>query len=122
MTANATLKLSLRARRTNLGDDRSAYPKSGFAMAIPIVLMELMRTQLCTIVQHHSHVLMTNSLARTDVASTKDGLAITITIVATARMKENSVTLNTKHARRKSSLVRTSNASGINTDAVRLKL
>lgn len=118
MIVNVTQKLNLHAKRTKRGEDHNVFPRNGFAMVILIALMEQTRTQHYTTVQHLSLVLMINSLAKTAVASTKDGLAITTTIVVMDRMKESSVTLNTRPARPKSLLVKTSNVSEINIDAM----
>ena len=118
MTENAMLRLNSHVKRTNRGDDHSAFRRNGFAMVILIVLMVLMRMSPCITAQPLSHARMINSPARTDVASTKDGLAIMTTIVVTVLMKENSVTLNTKRARLRNLLVRTSNVFELNTDAV----
>lgn len=119
MTENATLKLNSLARRTNPGDDLSVYPKSGSVMAIRIALMVRMRIQHSTIVQRLSLVPMISLPARTDVASTKGGLATTTTIAVMDQMKGSSVTLSTKRVRLRNLLARTSNASEINIDAVR---
>lgn len=122
MIASATQKPSSLAKRTKLGEDHNAFPRNGFATAILIALTELMKTQRCITVQHLNPARMISLLTRTAVASTKDGLVIMTMIVAMDLTKENSVTLNTRLARRKSSLARTSNASGINIDAVRQEI
>lgn len=119
MTENATLKLNSPARRTNLGDDRNVFLRNGCVMAIRIVLMVLTRTRHFITAQHRNHALMINSLAKTDVVSIKDGLVIMIMTAVMDRMKESSATLNTRPARLRSSLARTSNVSEINIDAVR---
>lgn len=77
-----------------------------------------MKTRLYTTAQRLSLVLTINLHARTDAALTKDGLAIMTTIAEMDRMKENSAMRNTRRARLKSSLARTSNVFAINTDAV----
>jgi len=118
MTANVTLRQNSHAKKINPGADRNAFLKSGFAMAIPIVLMEQMKIQHCTIAQHLSLARRISFHVRTDGASTRAGLAIMTMIAAMALMKENSATLNTKHAHRKSLHVKTSNVFVISTDAV----
>lgn len=118
MTESATPRPSSRAKKTNPGDDLSVFQRNGFATEIPTALMALTRTQHFTTAQHRNLVPTINSLARMDGALTKDGLAIMTTIVATGRMKESSAMRSTRRVRLRSSLVRTSSASEINTDAV----
>lgn len=118
MIESATQRQNLPAKRTKPGEDRNAFPRNGFAMAIPTALMALMRTQRFTIVQHRSLARTISSLARMAVASTRDGRAIMTTIVGMDLMKESSATLNIRLARRKSLRARTSSVLEINTDAV----
>lgn len=108
------LKQSLHASRTKRGDDHNVFQRNGFVMAILTVLMVLMRIPQFIIVLLPHRVPMISLHARMDVASTRDGLAITITIVATVQMKENSAIHNTKHAHLKSLHVKTSNVSELN--------
>lgn len=115
MTENVTMKLSSLVKRIKHGADHNVFQRNGFAMAILIVLMELMRTSLYIIVQHLSLAVKINSLVKMGVVLTKAGSVITIMIVAMDQMKESSVTLNTKHAHHKSLLVRISSASETNT-------
>jgi hypothetical protein len=118
---SATLKLNSHAKKTSLGDVLNVFRRSGFAMVILIVLMVLTRTQHFITVQHHSLVPTINSLVKTAVASTKVGLVITTMIAATDRMKESSVMHSTRRVRLRNLLARTSSASEINTDAVRVE-
>lgn len=87
-------------------------------MAILTVSTVPMRIQRCITVPLLSHVQTINSRVKMAVASTRAGHVITITIAAMARTKENSAIHNTRHARRKSSRVRTSNASERSIDAM----
>jgi hypothetical protein len=118
MTESAIQRPSSRARRTSSGADRSAFPRSGCAMAIPIALTVPTRTRRCTAVQRHNRARTISSHATTDGASTRAGCAITTTTAAMARMRANSAMPNTKRARHKSSRARTLSASEISIDVV----
>lgn len=119
MIANVMQKLNLLARKTNLGEGLSASPRNGCVMVILIASTVLMKIPLCTIVQPLSLAPKINFPVKTVVALIRDGLVIMTTIVEMAQTKESSATHNIKHVRLKSLLARTSNASEINTDAVR---
>lgn len=116
------LKPNLRAKKTNLGEGHSVFLKSGCVTVTQIVSMVPMKILLYTIAQHLSLALKINLHVRMVDVLTKGGLVIMIMIVETGLMKESSAILNTKLVHLKNLPVKTSNASGINIDAVRVSV
>lgn len=108
MTESVTLKQNSLVKRINNGEDLSVFQRNGFVMEILIVLMVLMKIQQFTAVQHHNHVLMTNLHAVMEDVLIMGGFVIMIMIVVMDLMRVNSVILNTRLARLKSSHARTS--------------
>lgn len=80
--------------------------------------MERTRTRRCSIARWWPTALRISSRAATGGASTVAGCATTTTTVATALTRVRTATLNIRRARRVSSLVRTSSASGTRTGAM----
>lgn len=71
MTGNVTTKMNSLVKQTKNGEDHNAFLKSGYVMEIQIVLMVLMKIQVCIIVLLNSPVGATSSPVQMDDASTR---------------------------------------------------
>lgn len=96
MIVSVMKKQNLHVKKTKPGTEHNVFQRNGFAMAILIVLTELMKIPHYIIVQHHNRAVKINLHVKMVDASTRDGSVITITIVVMVLMKVNSVIHNTK--------------------------
>lgn len=71
MIASVMKRMNLLVQLIKLGEEHSAYQRSGFVMAILIALMALMRIVLYINVHHLNLVVMINLLVETAAASTR---------------------------------------------------
>lgn len=116
MTESVTRKRNSLAKKISHGDVLNVYQGNGYAMAIQIVLTELMKMSQHNIAQHHNPVAKICLLVTMVVASTRAGSVIMTTIVETVLTKENSAIHNTKRVHHRNLLAKISNVSEINID------